>query len=560
MKTYLLRGFLLSVCIYFFIPQNINGQENNTLVNLNKVIKSSLGYDKEKILNINSIKKTLLSTNKKDLITLYYLNEQLFQEYKVFKRDSAFHYALRAKKIALKINDNLIVNTANINLADISVSAGMYKEAFSFLESINPVDMPKNYRSLYYGLMGRCYGDMAEYNNIPNFYLDYKKQANYYREKALENTDENTFFNSFLRIFNKSKNNQTEEALDEFKYLLQDSIGIRDKALVNYMVGDLYLQLDKSEQAINYFAKAVISDIKTSAKESLAIIKLSEILFKKGDIKNASVLIHKANEDALFYGAQQRKIQVGAILPLIEQEMVLNVEKEKERLYWQNIIISLFLLFVLCFFFIIYMQYRKLKKAKKEISEAHTNLEKINIELTNVNKQIKEHNLRIKVINENLLESNKIKEEYLGFFFTQYDDIFEKLKYFRHRIEKCILEENFEKAKRHVANYNIKKEKEKVLLNFDDAFMKLFPNFINEFNSLMKDEYKVKLKNERHLSNELRIFALIRLGVKHNEIIAQILGYSVNSIYAYKTKIRNRAIVDKNDFDQNLLEITTLKL
>lgn len=554
MKNFYLITSLNFLFIFYFLTYlGVNGQEKDVLTNLNNVIESSQKYDEIKMSEIKRIKQVLLNTEKNDFNKLYDLNKQLFNEYKVFKRDSAFHYALQSKSIALKINDSLVINDANLSLADICVSAGMYKEALGFLETINIEDIPKNYRSLYYGLLGRCYSDMAEYSNIPYFYSDYKKFADYYRIKALENTDENTFFNSFLKTFNKSESNDIENVIIEYKELLTDTLGIRDRALVNYMIGNLYLQSNKNDEAIKHFSDAVIADIKTSTKESLAIIKLSEILFKKGDIKNASVLIQKANDDALFYGAQQRKIQVGAILPLIEQEMVLNVKKEKERLYSQNIFISIFLFIVLCFLLIIYIQYRKLKKAKKEISDAHENLKNINDQLITVNEKIKE-------INENLLEANKIKEDYLGFFFTQYDDIFEKLKLFIYRIEKYIDEENFDKVKYHVTNYKIKREKEKLLQNFDSAFIKLFPNFINEFNSLMKDEYKVKLKKKRHLSNELRIYALLRLGVKHNEIIAQILGYSVNSIYAYKTKIRNRSIVDKNDFDKKLLEITTLKL
>ncbi|WP_372920121.1 DUF6377 domain-containing protein, partial [Salegentibacter sp.] len=110
------------------------------------------------------------------------------------------------------------------------------------------------------------------------------------------------------------------------------------------------------------------------------------------------------------------------------------------------------------------------------------------------------------------------------------------------------------------SSLNLRREKEKLMRNFDEAFIKLFPNFIEEFNSLLKPEEQITLKNGQLLNKELRIFALIRLGIKHNEIIAQILGYSVNSIYAYKTKIRKKSRLDKKDFDDKLIENTTLRL
>jgi tetratricopeptide (TPR) repeat protein len=559
-STYLLKNLKTVLCFYFLTTTIVICQEKEDLNQLNLIIESSSKYDQEKEIHIDSLRNILKNTEINDLKSQYELNQQLFNEFKVFKRDSAFHYGLIAKQISLKLKDTLYIIDANIRLADICVSVGMYKEALDFLETIEHGKIPEDSRSLYYGLLGRCYSDMAEYSNIPYFYSSYNELARTYREKALSLTAEGTFFNSFLKIFNKSKNNQLQDALTEYKALLKEELDMRERALVNYMLGDLYLQLEENDKAIPYYIEAVIADIKTSTKESLAIIRLSELLFKKGDIKNASILIHKANEDALFYGAQQRKIQVGAILPLIEQEIVQIVEREKERLYWQYILVSIFLIIVICFTIIIYMQFRKLTKAKKIIAEAHKNLKKTNKQLINVNEQIKAHNIEIERVNIQLFEANKIKEEYLGFFFTQYDDIFEKFNLFKSTIEKNIDEGKNEKVKYHCSNYNLKREKEKLLQNFDSAFIKLFPNFIKEFNSLMKDEHKIELENDQLLTKELRIYALIRLGIKHSEIIAQILGYSVNSIYAYKTKIRNKSLISKDDFDQKLLEITTIKL
>ena len=150
--------------------------------------------------------------------------------------------------------------------------------------------------------------------------------------------------------------------------------------------------------------------------------------------------------------------------------------------------------------------------------------------------------------------------KYLGLFFTQNELVFEKFSALNSKIKKYLDDKNYEKAEQTISGYNLKREKEKLLENFDTAFINLFPNFIKEFNLLMKDEHKINLNKEQILTKELRIYALIRLGITHNEIIAQILGYSVNSIYAYKTKIRNNSIINKDEFDQKLLKKTTLKL
>lgn len=342
--------------------------------------------------------------------------------------------------------------------------------------------------------------------------------------------------------------------------LQEMKLNLRELALTNFTLGEIYVELSEKQKAIPYLASAAIADIETSTKENLAVIRLSELMFERGDTRRASVFIHKANEDATFYGAQQRKIRVGAILPLIEEQIIDRIEKQRSSLLTQNVIMSFLLIFVVALTVVILFQVRRLKRARKVIEVAHENLKMINSELTTVNEEIGSKNLELNRVYHLLLEANKIKEEYIGFFFTQDADIFEKFREFKFKIQKTVEEGKLEKVKYLIDTYDLKKEKEKLLQNFDEAFIKLFPHFIEEFNSLLKPEEQIKIKKGKILNKELRIFALIRLGITHNEIIAQILGYSVNSIYAYKTKLRNKSWLEKKDFDEKLMENTTLKL
>ena len=374
-----LRSFIL---LLFFLTNTIcSSQKNSVQKKLITVINLSQEYDKMKKIEIDNLRIKLKQTNPNDLFSKYKLNTELFYSYKFFKRDSAFHYGIRSKILAIKINDKSLIANANINLADICVSSGMYKEAIDFLKPLIKNESKENYGTLYYGLLGRCYGDMAEYSNNLYFQKEYNKQAGKYRAKALSLTEDGYFFHYFLKAFNKSKNHQIQVAVVEFEELLKLNNPPHDQALVHYMLGELYQKLGKNDQAITHLTEAVIHDISTSTKESLAIIKLSELLFKKGDIQTASILIHKANEDALFYGAQQRKIQIGAILPIIDQEIVNIVEKEKDRIQWQYIVVSSFLILAICFMLIVYYQYLKLKKAKRLIADANDNLKNITFKL-----------------------------------------------------------------------------------------------------------------------------------------------------------------------------------
>jgi len=541
------------------LPIFIYGQEP-VLEDLKNEIENSSKYDREKLRVIHNLKEKISDIHRDSLQYRYELNQKLFEEYKVFKRDSAFIYGLKTKKLAEELGNNVLITEAIISLANINVSSGMYKEALDFLKEINPDVIPENIQSLYYGLLGRCYSEMAEYSKLPYFSDDYNQLAEKYRAIALKLTDEGTFFNSFLNAFTLYKNGKIDRSLVILKNLDRNELSMRDEALVNYMLGQLYTDMDKPNQAIKHYAKSAILDIKTSTKENLAMLRLAELLFQKDDLRNASAFIKKANTDAAFYGAQQRKISIGAVLPLIEEKVVQRIEDQRYRLYLQNIFMALLLIFVIALAIAIYSQVAKLKKAKKIITDAHQSLQETNGRIIIINDKIKLTNEELRVLNDKLLEANKIKEEYIGFFFTQDAEIFQKFQNFKLKIEKNLAEKNYEKVDYLVSNYDFKKEKQKLLENFDEAFIKLFPNFIEEFNSLLKSDQKIKIKKGQLLNKELRIFALIRLGINHNEIIAQILGYSVNSIYAYKTKIRKKSLVDTKNFDEKLLNNTTLKL
>lgn len=557
LSEFIARGKILVFLLLAAISSS--AQEGKVLDELLSAVENTSTYDEFKLKQIDSLRKELVLNNA-DLISRYKLNRELLQEYKVFNQDSAFAYGLETRKLAKQLDSIPLIADAVLNLADVSVSAGMYKETLDLLGSIDPAEIPQNLKSLYYGLLGRVYSEMSEYSNLAYFSVEYSEKAKVYRERALSYTEEGTFFHSFLEAFINLNEGREEKALSMFYKLLEQNLQPREEALVYYFLGDINGRLNNKQEAIEFLAKAALIDVKTSTKETLAMIRLSELLFERDDLRNASAFIQKANKDADFYGAQHRKIQVGAILPLIEEKVIIRIEEQRERLYRQALIVSFLLIFVFILAVVVYLQVRKLKSARRALLQVHENLQKVNIQLTDVNEEIRRKNLELGKMNDQLLEANKIKEEYIGFFFTQDADIFEKFRSLKSQVEKDLESGNVEKAKYTLGSYDLKREKEKLLTDFDTAFIKLFPNFTKEFNSLLKEEEQIEVKKDQILNKELRIFALIRLGIRHNEIIAQILGYSVNSIYAYKTKIRKKSILDKKDFDQKLIENTTLQL
>ena len=241
---------------------------------------------------------------------------------------------------------------------------------------------------------------------------------------------------------------------------------------------------------------------------------------------------------------------MSTILPIIQGKKINYVESQRKLWITYGAIASLLLLLLVSLLIIIYRQFNKLKTAKRIITEAH-------VSLREANKNLHEANTSLHDVNTKLSEANKIKEEYIGYFFNINSEFFVKINRFKKSLEKKIHDRKLEEIKALVNSININQEKEELLKSFDKVFLKLFPNFVQEFNSLFAEADQIKLKDNEYLNTDLRIYALIRMGITDNEKIAQILEYSVNTIYAYKAKIKNKSIISKEEFDRRIMSMGT---
>jgi ATP/maltotriose-dependent transcriptional regulator MalT len=276
--------------------------------------------------------------------------------------------------------------------------------------------------------------------------------------------------------------------------------------------------------------QAAIADIKSSTKETVALRNLAQLFYEKGDISHAAIYIRQALQDASFYNARQRQLEIGAILPIIEGERINMVEKQRDKMTFFFVCISVLVLLLLVALFIIWKSLKRLNLAKQIIQNA----------------------------NGKLTEANKIKDEYIGYFFNQNSEFIDKMKALQRWVNQKVVAKQYDDLKYFPQNLDIRKEREALFERFDQIFLKLFPDFVNEFNKLLKPEEQIHLKKDELLNTDLRIYALIRLGINDNEKIAQFLDYSVNTIYAYKTKIKSKACYSSEEFKHKVLEIRSI--
>lgn len=534
MKQLLVCLFLLGLCNGAQAQPNIE----RLLGGLNEAIRQSATYDDAKIKGIQQLQQQLAAIPENDLPAKFSLYLHLYEAYKIFRYDSAYNYVRHLQRTAYRLEDPVRIGQAGIKLSFILLSSGMFKEAFDSLRTIQTGSLPQNLKAEYYSIMARYYYDLADYVNDQFHSPGYMSRGNMYIDSALQLLSPRAFDYLYYKGLKDIRNNRRAQAGKYFEQLLRDtSLSYHEVALTASTLADNYIQSGKIDSAMQLLVQAAVADIKSSTKETAAIFHLASLLFKRGDLRSASTYIEKAVNDAFSYGARQRKIQVSALLPLIEAEKMNRVESEKKTLITYAAIVTLLLMVLVALVIVIFRQLRKLKQAQQIITEAH---------------------IRQQQINHKLLEANKFKDEYIGYFFNGNSEFYAKMEKFKKSLETKVQDRKLEEIRVLAHSINIKKEKEELVSNFDRIFLKLFPHFIEEFNTLFAPEDRIGLKENELLNTDLRIFALIRMGVHDSEKIARILEYSVNTINTYKTRIKNKSHIANEEFEQRIMDIKSM--
>ena len=515
------------------------------LQQLNEAIADTAKYDGAKRAALTELKRSYSAIDKNDLPALFSVCDRLFEAYKVYNYDSAFSYARQLQQTALQLGDAPRIAYARLQLGFCLLASGLYKETLDSLQKIDTRGIPDSLRAEYYSLMGRYFYNLGDFDNDDYNTPAYTRKGNIYMDSALRLYPEGSSPHLYYKGLREIKTGNPRAALSDLRaLLLRPGLSLHEIAITASTLGDIYIAAGRVDSAISLLIRAAIADIRSSTRETAAMFNLAQLLYKKGDVRNASTYIEIAIQDATFYGARQRKVQVSAILPLIEGEKVSRVEEQKSILVTYSIIATLLLLIVIVLVIIVFRQVRKGKAAQRIITEAHIKEQAINQRLVETNYK--------------LSEANKIKEEYIGYFFNADTEFFDRIEKFKKALEQRIAYRKWEDIITLVNNTNLKKEREELLQNFDKVFLRLFPDFIQRFNDLFREEDKVQLKDHELLNTDLRIFALIRMGIHDTEKIARILEYSVNTINTYKTRIKNRSTVQNEEFEQKIMEIKTV--
>jgi hypothetical protein len=525
---------LLIILLSLFAPCITVAADNEAiLTQLDKSLAKKAQYERIKVARIDRLRSALAARHAHPAES-YRLSKQLFDEYKSYKYDSAYHYATQALQVASRLHNADHMVSARCDLVFCMLSAGLYKEALDEAQTIDITQASAESRKLYYNTLTRLYYDLSDYNRAAPYQKRYLAMGSAYTDSLLRYVGQSAPDSLYAVGMRQMKESQFEASQASFKALLQlPEVDLHTRAIVTSSLGWICIILKDQARAIDYLAQAAICDNETVTKETTALCSLGGLLYKRGDIQRATDYVRLSMADANFYDARQRIIQSGQILPIIEQDRFNIMKSQRNAFIGVAVVSALLVVALLGFTIIIRGQMRRLQKARRAI------------ERTN-------HALQTTI--EQLSEANEIKDEYIGRSFFANSEYVAKIEHLFRTIDRKITARQYDDLRSSLRESTLKSERENMYASFDETFLKLFPHFVEGYNELFAEADR-KIPADKSLTTEMRIFALIRLGVTDAERIASFLNYSVNTINTYKTRVKNRSTVANDLFEQRIMEL-----
>lgn len=524
---------LILCCICTSIHVFAKNEIDSLLKVLDKTISERPIYSANKELEIKGLKSKLKNQN--SLEELYHINKDIIEKYESFICDSAIAYINKNIEIAEKLQNKEYVHQSKLQLSFVLSLSGLFTQALDILESIDYDQLESYLRFMYCWNYIRYYENLIKYTDDPKFSDTYLIKKEYYRDLVMSMLSVGSDEYDKERAFKLQEKGEYEEPCEIFSRIFsKQEPSTHSYAMAAMSLARTYKLMGNSYQEEKYLIIAAITDTKLAVKENEALLALAIYVYEKGDIKRAYNYIKVALDDANFYNSRFRNTVIARVQPIIEENYLYKIEQQGKNLRIYSILTSLFVIILTVTVFFIYKQIKIVSRARK-------NLRSMNDELGKTNQKLDEANL--------------IKEKYIGYFMNQCAVYIDKLDEYRKNINRKIKAGQIEDLyKLTSSTRNLEKDVQELYTTFDKAFFKIYPNFVEEFNNLLKEEERYKLEKDQ-LNTELRIFALIRLGITDVNQIAIFLRYSLQTIYNYKSKVKGKAKIESELFEEEVKKI-----
>lgn len=547
--------WLLVNWIGWIYAESVEKEIPQLLATLDSILVQTGELASQKELKIAQLKKKL--SNAANFEEEFWINKMLYDESFVFNADSAMKYVDRNIQIATELKKKDWQDEWLINRSFMFAATGLLKEAGEVLEKVDSTSLSDGLKLSYYYQRSYLYSHLGQYmgdqKQVNNKYYNEFENANKHM-LALVRPKDPLYWWCVASCNELSPEDSLFSALENV--VLSSHHNTRLDAMNAYGLSNMYKRIGDKEKTMIYLIYSAMADLRVCNRDIASLQELSSLLYDAGDIDRAYAYMNYCLKAALLYPNRVRIINISTEL----DKIYANYQQRDIR--WRNSLQNY--LYVVTFFSIIlvlaliglYRQTKKLRKSRTELDSANHSLNQHVVELSQMHKQLALANQELQNLNEllrsanqKLQESNDVKEEYIGYVFSICSNYISKLDEYRKNINRKLKTGQFEEARQLTDNSSLtQNELKDFYANFDAIFLRIYPDFVADLNSLLRPEEQILLKDASELNTEVRIYALVRLGINDSVKIADFLHCSPQTVYNHRLRMRNKAIIPKDKF------------
>lgn len=547
--------WLLVNWIGWIYAESVEKEIPQLLATLDSILVQTGELASQKELKIAQLKKKL--SNAANFEEEFWINKMLYDESFVFNADSAMKYVDRNIQIATELKKKDWQDEWLINRSFMFAATGLLKEAGEVLEKVDSTSLSDGLKLSYYYQRSYLYSHLGQYmgdqKQVNNKYYNEFENANKHM-LALVRPKDPLYWWCVASCNELSPEDSLFSALENV--VLSSHHNTRLDAMNAYGLSNMYKRLGDKEKTMIYLIYSAMADLRVCNRDIASLQELSSLLYDAGDIDRAYAYMNYCLKAALLYPNRVRIINISTEL----DKIYANYQQRDIR--WRNSLQNY--LYVVTFFSIIlvlaliglYRQTKKLRKSRTELDSANHSLNQHVVELSQMHKQLalanqelQNSNELLRSANQKLQESNDVKEEYIGYVFSICSNYISKLDEYRKNINRKLKTGQFEEARQLTDNSSLtQNELKDFYANFDAIFLRVYPDFVADLNSLLRPEEQILLKDAGELNTEVRIYALVRLGINDSVKIADFLHCSPQTVYNHRLRMRNKAIIPKDKF------------
>lgn len=539
---------ILFGAVYGLCAMAFDGIPDTLCRRLDDAITHTERFVEKRKQRIETIKSELSRTQ--EPLVRHRIYMRLYDEYAAFQNDSALFCLKKAIVTATQAGRKDLAEDSRTVLVRQLSSTGYYAEGLAELARVDRKALGEMFQKDFFAAANHLYGELGAYTFDTETKDIYYRKSELYRDSLYRLIADDDPLRLANKVFENVNARRFTAAL-EFNdlQLSRSKPATHDYAKAAYYRQFIYNRMNATDSTLFWLATSALCDVENAVLDQASLWILAGKLNEQGDLERAYRYISYAYDSAEKFGTRIRSWQISPLLSNIDRCFQQNSHDINRRLTWLAVSVSTLALLLIATLLYVMRQRKHLVAARNELHRANKQLSEANERLSSANAALSDSN-------DKLQDSNRVKEEYIGRFVGICAQNIDKRDAMRRDMARLLKARDYEKLSQMARSIDDKeKEQSEFYVEFDNAFLSLFPDFVDRFNSLLRPEERLQLTNPARLNTPLRIYALVRLGIDNSQTICEYLHHSLNTIYNYRARMRNAALGDREEFEKRVKEI-----